>query len=121
MDDRWIDAYCLSKKGVERDYKEEWEATRYMIRGKIFAMVGGDKNGRPIITVKLAPETGAQLRDEYADIIPGYHMNKVHWNSLYLEGDVPESVLKGMLDQAHSIVLNAMSRKVQKEIMGAED
>ncbi|WP_100489085.1 MmcQ/YjbR family DNA-binding protein [Sporolactobacillus pectinivorans] len=116
----WIDEYCLSKKGVEQDYKVEWQATRYMIRGKIFAMMGGDKNGRPIITVKLAPSTGAQLREEYPDIIPGYHMNKVHWNSLYLEGDVPESVLKGMLDQAHSIVLNRLSKKVREEIIYPE-
>lgn len=121
MEHEWIDEYCRSKTGVERDYKVEWQATRYMIRGKIFAMIGGDKNGRPIITVKLAPATGAQLREEYPDIIPGYHMNKVHWNSLYLESDVPERVLKGMLDQAHSIVLNGLSKKAREAIIHSEN
>lgn len=115
-----MDAYCLSKKGVEKDYKEEWQATRYMIRGKIFAMQGGDGKGEPIITVKLEPLSGAQLREEYKDIVPGYHMNKVHWNSLYLRGDVPDKVLRGMLDQAYRIVLGSMSKKVQKEIARSE-
>ncbi|SFG15153.1 MmcQ/YjbR family DNA-binding protein [Sporolactobacillus nakayamae] len=116
MNTEWIDAYCLEKKGVERDYKEEWQATRYMIRGKIFAMRGGDKNGLPIITVKLLPDFGARLREEYEAIVPGYYMNKTHWNSLYLDKDVSEEVLRIMLDQGYLIVLRSLSKKVQEEI-----
>ncbi|MCL1632067.1 MmcQ/YjbR family DNA-binding protein [Sporolactobacillus sp. CPB3-1] len=117
----WIDAYCLAKKGAEQDYKEEWQATRYMIRGKMFAMRGGDKNNLPIITVKLPPELGARLREEYPAIVPGYYMNKTHWNSLYLDSDVPESVLKGMLDRSYQLVLKAFSRHVQQEISCEND
>ncbi|MCO7125838.1 MmcQ/YjbR family DNA-binding protein [Sporolactobacillus shoreicorticis] len=87
-----------------------------MIRGKLFAMRGGDKNGRPIITVKLLPQFGAHLREEYDAIVPGYYMNKAHWNSLYLEADVPEHVLKTMLDQAHMLVLSSLSRKARQEL-----
>ena len=90
----WIDEYCLSKIGVERDYKTEWQATRYMIRGKMFAMQGGDKEGKPIITIKLSPMDGQALRSQFADIVPGYYMNKEHWNSLYLEGSVPDDIVK---------------------------
>lgn len=113
----WLDEYCLSKKGVEKDYKVEWEATRYMIRGKMFAMQGGDKEGKPIITVKLEPIFGQQLRNQYKDIIAGYYMNKEHWNSLYLEGDVPDEVLRDMIDKSHGIVLGALSKKIQGEII----
>lgn len=113
----WLDEYCLAKKSVEKDYKLEWNATRYMIRGKIFAMQGGDKVGKPIITVKLEPLFGELLREQYKDIVPGYYMNKVHWNSLYLEGDVPDTVLRDMLDKSYDILLASFSKKARKEIM----
>lgn len=113
----WLDEYCLAKNGAEKDYKLEWNATRYMIRGKMFAMQGGDKYGKPIITVKLDPLFGELLRKQYKDIVPGYYMNKVHWNSLYLEGDVPDVVLRDMLDKSYDILLASFSKKAQKEIM----
>ena len=112
----WMDEYCLSKRGVEKDFKPEWNATRYMIRGKMFAMQGGDKEGKPIFTMKLSPMDGQALRSQFKDIIPGYYMNKEHWNSLYLEGDVPDDIVKDMLDQSYEILLNSLSKKVQQEI-----
>ncbi|MEI7885038.1 MAG: MmcQ/YjbR family DNA-binding protein [Clostridia bacterium] len=113
----WLDRYCLAKAGVEKDYKLEWNATRYLLRGKMFAMQGGDKYGCAIITMKLEPMFGELLRKEYQDIVPGYYMNKQHWNSLYLSGEVPEEVLQEMLDQAYNIIFAALSQKMQKEIM----
>jgi predicted DNA-binding protein (MmcQ/YjbR family) len=113
----WIDEYCLDKKGVEKDFKEEWNATRYMVRGKIFVMLGGDKEGTPIITIKCDPSFGRFLRDEYEDIIPGYHMNKEHWNSIYIGAKVPDEVVKQMTDMSYSIILNSLSKKIQKEIL----
>ncbi len=113
----WMDEYCLSKKGVEKDYKPEWDATRYMIKGKMFVMQGGDKEGKPIITVKLDPLHGELLRKQYKDIVPGYYMNKEHWNSLYLEGDVPDEVVRDMLDKSYSLVLSSLSKKLQKEVL----
>ena len=112
----WLDAYCTAKKGAEKDFKAEWNATRYMIRGKMFAMQGGDKYGKPIITVKLEPLFGELLRKQYKDIVPGYYMNKEHWNSLYLEGDVPDEVLRDMLDKAYEILLASLSKKAQDEV-----
>jgi predicted DNA-binding protein (MmcQ/YjbR family) len=114
----WLSDYCTAKPGAEKDYKEEWAAYRYMIRGKMFAMQGGDKEGKPIITVKLEPARGAVLRAEYADIVPGYYMNKQHWNSVYLEGVVPEDLLKELLDESYDILLNSLSKKAQAEIRG---
>ena len=116
----WLDGYCLSKKGAEKDYKLEWDATRYMLAGKMFAMKGGDKEGRPIISVKLAPIHGEILRGEYKDVIPGYYMNKVHWNSVYLEGEVPDEVLKGMLDESYSLIFAALSKKTQAVILSSK-
>ena len=107
----WLDDYCLSFVGVTKDYKEEWQATRYMIGGKMFVMAGGDKFGKPIATVKLEPAFGQFLREQYTDIVPGYYMNKEHWNSLYLEGDVPDEVFRDMIVQSYSLVRASLSKK----------
>ena len=89
----FIKDYCLSKKGAEEDYKAEWDAIRYSVRGKMFSLVGNDGEGKPIISVKHVPEHGIELREKYCEVIPGYHFNKTHWSSIYLNGNLPEKVL----------------------------
>ncbi len=118
MKNNWIDSYCLTKKGSQKNFKEEWEATLYTVCGKMFAMHGKDSNGKPIITLKLEPGYGAQLRMEYKDITPGYYMNKLHWNSVSLDGDVPEAMLKEMIDESYDILLHSLPKKLQKELGG---
>lgn len=114
----WLDAYCLAKKGAVKEFKAEWDATRYMVGGKMFALQGNDNTKRPVITLKLPPDDGDFLRRQYEDIFPGYYMNKVHWNSVYLDGSVPDDVLRGMVDQSYKILLESLPKKVQKEIAG---
>lgn len=115
----WLDAYCLEKPGVEKDYKPEWEAYRYLIRGKMFAMMGRHKDGREIFTVKLPPAFGDALRRQFSDVIPGYYMNKEHWNSLYLDGAVPDDIVRDMADQGHALILESLPKKARTEILGA--
>ncbi len=113
----WMDAYLLSKKGAVKDFKVEWDATRYMVGGKMFAMQGGDKEHKAIITLKCEPPLGQILRREYPDIIAGYYMNKEHWNSVYLDGEVPDDVLKQMIDESYGLIFGGLTRKMQKEIL----
>lgn len=116
MNNERFDEYCLAKKGVEKDFKVEWGWTRYLIRGKMFAVICRDKEGRDIFTLKSEPMFGQFLRDQYEDIVPGYYMNKEHWNSVYVEGNVPGDVVKQMIDKSYELVLQTLSKKVQKEI-----
>lgn len=113
----WIDEYCSAKVGCEHDFKEEWSADRYMLRGKMFVMLGGDKEGKPIISVKGDPMENMSVREAYSDIIPGYYLNKTHWNSVYLEGNVPKELIQKMIDQSYELILNSFSKKVQAEIL----
>lgn len=114
----WIEEYCSKKPGFEQDYKEEWQAWRFLLKGKMFAMIGGDKQGSPIITLKLEPAYGDFLRREYpGQIEPGYYMNKTHWNSLHLDSSVPDEVVRKMLDDSHTIVLASLPKKVQQQIL----
>lgn len=116
----WLDVYLMALPGAEKDYKEEWEATRYMLHGKMFAMLGGDKEENPIVTLKLEPSHGELLRKEYEAIVPGYYMNKQHWNSVYLEKSVPREVVFDMAKESHSLILMSLPKKMQKEIMDAQ-
>jgi len=117
----WLGGYCLSMTGATTDYKPEWEATRYLVGGKMFAMCCGDKEGKPIVTLKLDPDLGASLRQRYEHIVPGYYMNKEHWNSLYLEGNVPDDVLRTMVQESHQLILRSLSKKAQREITEDEN
>jgi len=115
----WFEAYCKSKKGVIKDYKPEWGVHRYLIRDKMFIMHGGDKEGKEIITLKLEPLHGQFLREQYNGVIvPGYYMNKDHWNSVYVSGNVPDDVLRDMADESYALILRGFSKKIQNEILG---
>ncbi len=114
----FIQKCCLAGKGVEEDYKREWDAVRYLIGGKMFALVGNYKDGRAILSLKHSPEYGIEIQERYPDIIPGYYLNKTHWSSIFIDGNVPESVVKEMISQSYDLVLKSLSKTVQREIMG---
>lgn len=114
----WIDQYLLKKTGVTKDIQKEWNWIRYHIGGKMFAAVCMDDNDKPYyITLKLEPLEGDFLRQQYEDIIPGYYMNKTHWNSIRAEGEVPDDLLKDLLDKSYGLVFGGLSKKKQKEIL----
>ena len=117
----WIDDFLLRKAGVTKDLQPEWNWIRYHIGGKMFATICRDDDNIPVyITLKLEPLEGEFWRNQYEDIIPGYYMNKTHWNSVKAEGSVPDDVLKDLLDKAYGTVLGSLSRKKQKEILENE-
>ena len=114
----WIDEYLLSKKGVRKDFKEEWNWQRYLIEDKMFAAVCfADDRKEALITLKAAPMESDFLRQQYEDIIPGYYMNKTHWISVKADGAVPDELLKALLDKAYELILSGFSRKKQAEIL----
>ena len=112
----WLQAYCLSKKGAAYQYKPEWEAGVFTVAGKMFAMLAGDAHRRPIVSLKCDPVYAEFLRAQHKDIIPGYYMNKMHWNSVYLEGEVPDALLQQLIDLSYKLVLEGLPKKAQKEI-----
>jgi predicted DNA-binding protein (MmcQ/YjbR family) len=116
----WLSEHCLRNKGAVKEFKEEWQVYRYLIGGKMFAMEGCDGDGCDIVTLKLKPEDGDFLRHQFSDIVPGYYMNKLHWNSVRRDGDVPDEVFKDMLDRSYAIVLASLPIKTQKAILEEE-
>ena len=113
----WIDEYLQQKKGVTKDHKTQWNWIRYRIGDKLFCAVCLDERNEPYcITLKLEPAKGDALRKLYDDILPGYYMNKVHWNSVKPNGAVPEALMKEMLDDSYQLVFSGLSKKKQDEI-----
>jgi len=105
--------------GVSSDFKEEWNWTRYLLGDKMFAAVCKNDQGiDSLITLKLEPLEGQFLRQQYEDIIPGYYMNKVHWNSIKADGNVPDDLLKDLLEKSYRLVLAGLTKKKQKELLG---
>ncbi len=117
---RWLDE-CLQKQpATEKEFQPAWQAYKYLLHGKMYAYVGvDDRNGRPIVTLKLDPGYSDMLRREYTDIVPGYYMNKVHWSTIYLDGEVPEEVLIDAVCAAYKAVLASLSHRARQEIQNA--
>lgn len=113
----WMDAYLLEKPGVTKDFKAEWNWTRYMIGGKLFcALCHDDAGGDVYITMKLEPLRGEFLRGQFPDVIPGYYMNKTHWNSVRTAGSLPEDILRDMLDESYRLVAAGLTRRERRAL-----
>lgn len=115
----WIDSYLLAKAGISKNLQTEWNWIRYVIDGKMCVAVCLDEQDNPYyITLKLRPENGMDLQEQHEDIIPGYYMNKKHWNSIKVNGSISDQLLKDMLDEAYELVLSSFSKKRQLEKIG---
>lgn len=118
MNYNFIDEYLMSKSSVTKDFKEEWNWERYKIDDKMFvALCYNSENKLKYITLKLNPIDGEFFRNEYEDIIPGYYMNKTHWNSVKANGEVPVEILKELLDKAYIEILNKLAKKKREAIL----
>ena len=118
---RWLDECLLKQPATEKEFQPAWQAYKYLLRGKMYAYMGvNDANKRPIITLKLEPQYSEALRRKYADIVPGYYMNKLHWSSVYLDGEVPQEVLADIVHASYTAVFSSLSKKARREIQGEQ-
>lgn len=118
----WLDQCLREKKGCVKDYKIEWKWDRYLVDGKMFAAVcrpGPEHKGydeRELLTLKCEPMRSELLRDEYKDIIPGFYTDKRNWISIFLDGAVPEELLRDLCGRSYELVFAKLTKKRRKEI-----
>jgi len=104
-----IDTYLLSKKGPTFDYPFHQEVRVYRVAERIFALMV-DKE--PLsINLKCNPMYALELRSIYSSVIPGYHMNKKHWNTVMVEGDVDEKLLCELIDHSYTRIVDSLTKK----------
>jgi predicted DNA-binding protein (MmcQ/YjbR family) len=110
MDIEFIRDYCLSKDNVEETLPFGPDTLVYKTGGKVFLLMG--LNSDPLqFNVKCDPEKALELREEFACVLPGYHMNKKHWNSIVVDGSVPVKQLKEWIDHSYSLVSKPLKKK----------
>jgi predicted DNA-binding protein (MmcQ/YjbR family) len=107
-------AYCLQKKGVSEHFPFDEQTLVFKVGTKIFALT--DVTSFRSINLKCNPEKAIELREEYAAVQPGYHMNKKHWNTILLFSDLDDQLLKELIDHSYSLVLNSLPKKTRDEI-----
>ncbi|MBE5253437.1 MmcQ/YjbR family DNA-binding protein [Mixta mediterraneensis] len=90
-------SYCMNKPGVEQSVQSGWKATQIKSNGILFAMVHEVK-GRPAVSLKSTPALADLIREEHADVFPSEHLNKSHWNTLFLDGSLKDSQIYYLVD-----------------------
>jgi len=114
--------YCLSKKAVTEHFPFDEDTLVFKVGGKMFALASLSEweKGSPAVNLKCDPEWGEELRAKYDDIKPGYHMSKVHWNTVSVNRDVPDQMVRELIDHSYELVFKSLTKKIQAEINGLE-
>ena len=112
-----LQQYCLSKKGVTEETPFGPDNLVYKVGGKMFLLASLD--AIPLqFNAKCDPEEAIQLRDTYPCVLPGYHMNKKHWNTIIVDGSVSDGLLQQWIDDSYQLVIASLPKKIKEEILG---
>jgi predicted DNA-binding protein (MmcQ/YjbR family) len=110
--------YCIAKKGVTEHFPFDEVTLVFKVMGKMFALTGLDRweKGEEKINLKCDPEKSEELRAEYEGINPGFHMNKKHWNTVTLNIDVPDALVRELIDHSYDLVVKGLTKKLKEEL-----
>ena len=115
MDLETFRKYCLSKKGVSEGFPFGEDTLVFKVMGKIFAITSFEQ---PLsVNLKCDPEKAVELRERYEDVLPGYHMNKKHWNTVNFEGEISVRELNEMTDHSYELVVSSLTKKLKEELL----
>lgn len=107
-------AYCLAKPGVTEETPFGPETLVFKVMGKMFALTGVDTFSH--IALKVEPETGVELREQYESVVPAYHMNKKHWINVLMDGGVKDKLVKEWIDGSYSLVVKRLPKNVREKL-----
>lgn len=110
--------YCLSKKAVTEHFPFDEDTLVFKVGGKMFALSSLKQweKQEPSVNLKCDPERALELRANYDAINEGYHMSKIHWNTVAINQDVPNAMLKALIDHSYDLVFKSLTKKLQTEI-----
>jgi predicted DNA-binding protein (MmcQ/YjbR family) len=115
MDIEQLRNFCLKKAAVEESFPFNESTLVFKIAGKMFLLV--DIESKPLsFNVKCKPERAIELREKHPFVKPGYHMNKVHWNTITVDETLPDSLLYEWINHSYELVLSSLSKKIQLQI-----
>lgn len=110
--------YCLSKKGVTEHFPFDEDTLVFKVGGKMFALssLSQWEKGQPSVNLKCDPERALELRGEFEDIQPGFHMSKTHWNTVNINQNVSDKLIIELIDHSYKLVFDSLSKKIKDEI-----
>lgn len=106
--------YCLEKKGVTESFPFDETTLVFKVMGKMFALT--DTKGQFSVNLKCDPEKALELRERYSSIQPGYHMNKKHWNTVYIDDCISDNILCKWIDDSYDLLIDSLSKKMKTEL-----
>ena len=109
-----IRKYCLKLKACTEGFPFDETTLVMKVAGKMFALINLDEN--PSVNLKCDPENALELREEFESVKPGYHMNKKHWNTIMLDGIIPEDRLRTWIKDSYSLVVAKLPKVVREEL-----
>ncbi len=115
MDIEQFREYCFTKKGVTEDFPFDEVTLCVRVMGKIFAITGLDRE-RFAVNLKCDPDYALELREQYPEVQPGWHMSKTHWNTVDFEGSLDERTLRHLLDHSYDQVVKTLKKAQREEL-----
>jgi predicted DNA-binding protein (MmcQ/YjbR family) len=106
--------YCLSKPSATEETPFGSDVLVFKVGGKIFALAALDEVP-PTVNLKCDPELALDLRDRYEQVRPGYHMNKRHWNTVEIDGGIPDLELRKMIDHSYDLVAKSLPKAARSK------
>ena len=115
--------FCLSKRGVTEHFPFDEDILVFKVGEKIFALtsLSNWEKGNPTRNLKCNPERALELRAEYEAIVPGFHMNKIHWNTIEFNSDVSDKMMCELISHSYDLVFKSLTKKLQQEIIEIEN
>lgn len=108
--------YCLSQKGAEECFPFDETTLVFKVMDKMFAYVGLEpRDGEFCVSLKCDPEKAIELREKYTGVVPGYHSNKKHWNTVYLKSDATDLDIQAWISHSVDEVIKKLPKKKQEE------
>ena len=109
--------YCISKPAVTEEFPFDKDTLVFKVLGKMFALssLKGWEAGIASVNLKCDPERAVQLREEHEEIIEGWHMSKIHWNTIYIDRLNPK-LTKELIDHSYDLVVSKFTKKLKAEL-----
>ena len=116
MDTNQLKQYIHNKKFVNSGYPFDQTTLVFKLVNKMFALIG--EEGNPLrINLKCDPDEAQILRGMHKSIIPGYHMNKEHWNTVILDGSLPDELIFKMIDNSYDLVVKGLKKSDREKLL----
>ncbi len=110
--------FCLNKKGVTEHFPFDEDTLVFKVGGKMFCLTSlyEWEKGTPSLNLKCDPQVAIELREKFDGITPGYHMSKIHWNTVKINEDVPDKKAFHLINHSYELVFASLTKKAREEI-----